>query len=88
MTERVAQLSIVGIWRPSMPPSPDATIIITILITEKGAAIIFLGFWRPPCPPPPYPDATILNDLNDRERGRHSSVRVSEYTALNVVTFF
>ena len=75
MTERGAQLSIVGFWRPSMPPSPDATIIITILITERGGAIIFLGFWRPPMPPP-YPDATILNDLNDRERGRHSSARV------------
>ena len=75
MTERGAQLSIVGFWRPSMSPSPDATIIITNLITERGAPLSFLGFWRPPMPPPPIPDATILNDLNDRERGRHYSVR-------------
>ena len=76
MTERGAQLSIVGLWRPSMPPSPDATIIITILITERGAPLSFWDFGTPQCPPPPYPDATILNDLNDRERERHSSVKV------------
>ena len=74
MTERGAQLSIVGFWRPSMPPSPDATIIITIL-TERGAPLSFGDFGARQCPPP-YPDATILNDLNDRERGRHYSVRV------------
>ena len=71
MTERGAQLSIVGFWRSSMPPSPDATIIITILITESGAPLSFWDFGAPP-----HPDATIFNDLNDRERGRHSSVRV------------
>ena len=77
MTERGAQLSIVGFWRPSMPPSPDATIIITILITERGRHYLFWDFGAPPPPnAPPYPDATILNDLNDRERERHYSVRV------------
>ena len=75
MTERGAQLSLVGFWRPSMPPSPDATIIITILITERGRHYLF-GILAPPNAPPPYPDATILNDLTDRERGRHYSVRV------------
>ena len=76
MTERGAQLSIVGFWRPSMPSSPDATIIITILITERGRHYLFGILAPPPQCPPPYPDATTLNDLNDRERGRHSSVRV------------
>ena len=52
MTERGAQLSIVGFWRPSMPPSPDATIIITILITERGAPLSFWDFGAPQCPPP------------------------------------
>ena len=55
MTERGAQLSIVGFWRRSMPPSPDATIIITILITERGRHYFFWDFGAPP-----YPDATIL----------------------------
>ena len=43
---------------------------LTILLTERGGApLSFVGFWRPPMPPPL--DATILNYLNDRERGRH-----------------
>ena len=81
MTERGAQLSIVGFWRPSMPPSPDATIIITILITKRGAPLSFRDFGAPQCPPPPYPDATILNDLSDRERGRHYSVNIQLLTS-------
>ena len=67
MTERGAQLSIVGFWRPSMPPSPDATIIITILYRE-GGAIIFLGFWRPPNAPPPTQTPQYLTILMT-ERG-------------------
>ena len=37
-------------------------------MTEMGAPLFFVGFWRPP-PPPSSPDATTLNDLNDREMG-------------------
>ena len=52
---------------PPMPPtSPDATIYLTILMTERGRALPFVGFWRPPSH-----DAAILNYLNDREKGRH-----------------
>ena len=39
-------------------------------MTERGSAIIFCRSLAPPMTPPP-PDATILNYLNDRERGRH-----------------
>ena len=39
-------------------------------MTKKKDAINFIGFWRPLMPPPPLsPDATILNYLNDSERG-------------------
>ena len=41
-------------------------------MTEMRDAINFVGFWRSPPPMPPSPDATILNYLNDSERGRHS----------------
>ena len=52
------------ILAPSMPPPPPTTPqYLTILMTERGGTIIFIGFWRPP----PPPDATILNNLNDRE---------------------
>ena len=41
-------------------------------MTERGGAIIFCRILAPPnVPPPPSPDVTILNNLNDRERGRH-----------------
>ena len=32
---------------------------------------MFVGFQRHQCSPPPPHDATILNCLNDREKGRH-----------------
>ena len=63
-------LSFAGFWRPQMPPRPPPHTppYLTVLMTEKGrGAIIFAGFWRPLMPP--SPDVTILNDLNDRERG-------------------
>ena len=43
-------------------------------MTEReGAPISFVGFWDSPGPSAihPSPDTTILNYLNDRERGRH-----------------
>ena len=42
---------------------------LTMLMTERGSAIIFCRSLAPPMTSPP--DATILNYLNDRERGRH-----------------
>ena len=80
MTERGAQLSIVGFWRPSMPPSPDATIIITILITERGRHYFFWDFGAPPpnAPPtqtPQYFDTNLTIYLDVRERGRQFLVR-------------
>ena len=51
------------------PPSPHATIYLTILLvmTKRGEGrhIIFCRILSPPMPP--SPDATILNNLNDRE---------------------
>ena len=45
-------------------------------MTERGGAIIFCRILEPALmprkAPPPSPDATILNYLNDRERGRHN----------------
>ena len=38
-------------------------------MTKKKDAINFIGFWRSLMPPPLSPDATILNYLNDSERG-------------------
>ena len=56
----------VGFWRSPMPPPPPLTPqYLTILVTVSGERqLSFVGFWRPP-----PPDATILNYLNDRERG-------------------
>ena len=44
----------------------------TILMAERGGAIIFCSILAPRNAPPTSPDATILNYLNDRERGRHN----------------
>ena len=49
-----------------LPPPPHDT-TITILVTVRGGAIIFCRILAPRNAPPPYPDATILNNLNDRE---------------------
>ena len=68
MTERGAHLSFCRILALSMPPPPTIPkCLLSKLVTEMRDAIIFVGFWRPPMPPPP--DATILNHLNDSERG-------------------
>ena len=66
-----APLSFVGFWRRPNAPHPPTPQYLTILMTERGAPLSFVGFWRPL----PSPDATILNDLNDRERGRQYPVR-------------
>ena len=72
MTEVRDAIIFVGFWRPPMPPPPPLTPqYLTTLMTERGRALSFVGFWRPPMPPPPPHDATILNYLNDREKGRH-----------------
>ena len=51
---------------PNAPPPPTPK-YLTILMIERGAPLSYAGL----CPPPPPPslDATILNDLNDSERG-------------------
>ena len=59
-----APLSFVGFWRPP-PQTPQ---YLTILMTERGRHYV-CRILAPPMPPPP--DATILNYLSDRERGRH-----------------
>ena len=58
---------------PNALPPPPTPQYLTILMTERGGAIILCRT----LPPPPSPDATILNDLNDSERGwgRQYSVR-------------
>ena len=68
--ERGRHYHFVGFERPPMPPPPTIQKYFTILMTEMRDAINFVGFWRPP-PNAPSPDATILNYLNDSERGRH-----------------
>ena len=73
MTGRGGAIIFVGFWRPAMsPPPPLMPQYLTILMTERGYAIIFCKLLAPRNAPPPSPDATILNYLNDRERGRHN----------------
>ena len=49
------------------PPPPTTPQYLTILMTEReGAPLFFSDFDAPQCPPP-LPDATKLNNLNDRE---------------------
>ena len=48
------------------PPPSQTQQYSTILMTGRGGAIIFCRNLAPPSP-----DATILNYLNDRERGRN-----------------
>ena len=68
MTER-GRHYVCRILAPPMPP-PTTPRYLTILMTERGAAIIFLqDFDAPPPMPPSSPDVTILNYLDDRERG-------------------
>ena len=67
--ERGGAISFCRILAPPMPPHDSK--MLTILMTKMKDAIIFVGFWRPP---PPSPDATILNHLNDSERGAPLSV--------------
>ena len=62
-----------------MPPPPTPQ-YLTILMTERGGAIIFCRILARPNAPPP-PDATMLNYLNDRERGRHYLFLLWDYGA-------
>ena len=64
--EREGVIIFCRILTPRNAPHPPTPQYLTILITERGGAIIFCGI----LPPPPL-DATILNYLYDRERGRH-----------------
>ena len=44
-------------------------------MTGRGGAVILCRILAPPNAPPP-PDASILNYLNDRERGCHYVYRI------------
>ena len=73
MTEMRDAINFVGFWRsPHLQcPPPLTPQYLTILMTVRGgggAPLSFVGFWHLPMTPPP-PDDTILNYLNDRERG-------------------
>ena len=72
MTEMRDAIIFVGFWRPPMPPPlPLTPQYLTILMTE-GAGITFCRILAPPPPmPTPSHDTTILNYLNDREKGHH-----------------
>ena len=65
MTERGGAIIFGRILVP--PPPPQTPQYLTIYLTDREGApqtLPFVGFWRPP-----LPDATVLNDLYDRERG-------------------
>ena len=70
MTERGGAIIFCRILAPRNAPPPLMPQYLIILMTERGDAIIFCKILAPAMPPP-SPDATILNYLNDRERGRH-----------------
>ena len=64
-------LSFVGFWPPPPnAPPPQTPQYLTILMTERGRHYVCRSL-APPMPLPPSHDATILNYLNDRERGSH-----------------
>ena len=70
MTERGRHYVCRILEPPMPPPQPPTTpqyLTTCILMTEGGGAIIFCRILAPPNAPPPSPDATILNNLNDRE---------------------
>ena len=68
-----APLSLLDFSVPNAPPSPLGPQYCSILMEERGGAIIFC---RILASPPPFPDATILNYLDDKERGRHYLCRI------------
>ena len=74
MTERrgaIIFLQDFGAPPPNAPlPPPQTSQYLTILMTERGRHYV-CGILAPPMPPPSSHDATILNYLNDREKGRH-----------------
>ena len=57
------------ILAPPNAPPPQTPQYLTILRTERGRHYV-CRILAPPIPPASH-DATILNYLNDRERGRH-----------------
>ena len=61
----IAFCRILALPPPNAPPPPPTPQYLTILMTERVALLSFVGFWRLP----PSPDATILNDFNDWEKG-------------------
>ena len=75
MTERGGAITYCGILAPLNAPFTRRHNNYNYLNNREGAPLSFLDFGAPNAPPS-YPNATILNDLNDRERGRHYSVRV------------
>ena len=71
MTEREgAPLFFIQFWRPPPPhaPTPQTPQYLTILMTDRVRHYV-CRILAPTMPP--SHDATILNYLNDRERGRH-----------------
>ena len=75
MTERGGAIIYCRILVPLNAPFTRRHNNYNYLNNKEGAPLSFWDFGALQCPPP-YPDATILNDLNDRERGRHYSMRV------------
>ena len=74
MTERGVTIIFCRILAPPQcppttytPPTPQYVLIL--MAEERGRHYLLVGFWRPPPPqcPTPSPDATILNNLNDRK---------------------
>ena len=58
------------------PPPPLTPQYLTILMTKRGDAIIYCMILAPPPPNAPSPDVTILDYLDDWERGRHYLCRI------------
>ena len=75
MTERWGAIIFCRILAPrNVPPPPLMPQYLTILMTERGNAIIFCRILAPPNAP--SPDVTILDYLDDRERGHHYLCRI------------
>ena len=77
MTERGGTIIFCRILAPPMqcPPTLPRRHNTYLSYDREGAPLSLVGFWRPPMPP--SPDVTILNYLNDREKGLHYVCKIS-----------